>query len=487
MQALRSYQARAFREVVSAWNKGSRRVLLCSPTGSGKTRMGEELVLYAVAQWGNVLWVVHTRELVKQAADRLRLAGLRVGIIAPGLPYEPDAEVQVATIQTLAAKEDIRPPADLFVWDEAHHAKAEEWAKLAAYYANAFHLGLTATPERQDGKPLGDMFDALVVAAQYSELLKAGHLVNCRVYQPPQIFGNGLAQDPLAALQKYAPPNSRGFVFCHSVKASKELTEKSIAVGFKAAHIDGTTANWERCVSLEKFAQNQLQWLMNVQVLTEGVDVPDAQVCMLASSCSHIGGFLQRVGRVLRPSPGKTEAIVIDLSGATLIHGMPTEDRIYSLDGKGIKRTSVAPLKPCPKCGATILAAYPACPECGYEFPKSQKTGPRIYDLALVEVYAGKETPQDAKARELRRLRALQKARNFPLYFVIKSYTDLFGERPIIDDMTEAERFAEFEKMKGQCAEKGWNPRRALGFYKQTFGDWPPRAWCKGIPSKRAS
>jgi DNA repair protein RadD len=439
--------------------------------------MGEELVLYAVAQWGNVLWVVHTRELVMQAADRMQKAGLRVGIIAPGFPYDTDAEVQVATIQTLSAKEDVRPPADLFVWDEAHHAKAEEWAKLAAHYSGAFHLGLTATPERQDGKPLGDMFDALVVAAQYSELLKAGHLVNCRVYQPPSIFGNGLAQDPLVALQRYAPEGSRGFVFNASVALANETAAKFTAAGIATEAISFKAPGWQRAMFLEQFAQKKLAYLTNQNVLTEGVDVPDAQVCMLASACSHVSGFLQKVGRVLRPSAGKPHAIVIDLSGATLIHGMPTEDRIYSLDGKGIKRTSVAPMKSCPQCGATILAAYPVCPECSYEFPRAQRKGPRIYDLALVEVYAGAETPEDAKRREYKRLRALQKSRGFSLYFVVKSYKDLFGVAPTIDDATDAERHEELQRLNALAASKGFKSGFAKVRYKQLFGQWPARGF----------
>jgi superfamily II DNA or RNA helicase len=476
MQPLRDYQDRAIRGVCRSWESGKRRVLLCSPTGSGKTRMGEELVTLELQRGGRVLWVCHRIELVRQAADRLRAAGMHVGIVGPGEPWEPDAPVQVATIQSLAAR-GLFPAATLFVWDEAHHANAEEWAKVAGHYSGVRHAGLTATPERQDGKPLGDMFDDLVVAAQYSELLAAGHLVQCKVFQPPEIFGNGLAQDPLVALQRYAPEGSRGFVFNASVALANETAEKFTAAGIATQPISFKTPGWQRAMFLEQFAQKKLAYLTNQNVLTEGVDVPDAQVCMLASACSHVSGFLQKVGRVLRPSKDKPHAIVIDLSGATLIHGMPTEDRIYSLEGKGIKRTSVAPMKSCPKCGATILAAYPVCPECSYEFPKKARSGPRIYDLALVEVYAGAETPEDAKRREYKRLRALQKSRGFSLYFVVKSYRDLFGEAPTIDDATDAERHEELKRLNALAASKGFKAGFAKVRYKQLFGQWPARGF----------
>jgi DNA repair protein RadD len=473
-QPLRDYQDRAVRGVGVSWATGKRRVLLVSPTGSGKTRMGEELVVLELALGGTVLWICHRIELLTQAATRLRAAGIHVGVIAPGHPYEPDAPVQVATVQSLAAR-GIRPPATLFVWDEAHHANAAEWARVAADYASARHVGLTATPERQDGKPLGDMFDDLVVAAQYSELLAAGHLVQCKVFQPPEIFGNGLAQDPLKALQKYAAPGARGFVFNASVAAASTLAGSMKAAGYRAEAISFKTPGWQRATWLAQFADKSIDFLTNMNVLTEGVDVPDADTCVLASSCSHVSGFLQKVGRVLRPSADKKFALVIDLSGATLIHGMPTEDRIYSLDGKGIRRTSVAPMKSCPQCGATILAAYPACPECEFVFPRAARSGPRIYDLELREVYAGSETPEDAKRREYRRLRKLQKERGFSLYFVIKSYKDLFGVDPVIDDADDAEKWKEQERLQGIQKARGLKPGFVGVMFKKMFGHYPKR------------
>jgi superfamily II DNA or RNA helicase len=439
--------------------------------------MGEELVALELRRGGRVLWVCHRIELVKQAADRLRLAGMDVGIIAPSEPWSPAAPVQVATVQSLAARE-LRPEATLFVWDEAHHANAEEWAKVAGHYTDSRHAGLTATPERTDGKPLGDMFDDLVVAAQYSELLAAGHLVQCKVFQPPEIFGNGLAQDPLLALQRYAQPGQRGFVFNASVKLANETAERFTQAGVAAAPISFKTPGWQRAMFLEQFARGELKYLTNQNVLTEGVDVPDASVCMLASACSHVSGFLQKVGRVLRPAKDKPFALVIDLSGATLVHGMPTEDRIYSLDGKGIKRTSVAPMKSCPECGATILAAYPECPSCGYAFPrKAREAGPRIYDLELREVYAGSETPDDAKKREYRRLRQLQKSRGFSLYFVVKSYRDLFGVEPVIEDASMDERRFELVRLQALARSKGFKPGFAAVRYKKLFGMYPPRGF----------
>src|SRR5207247_6813970 len=122
---------------------------------------------------GRALWLVHRHELIRQAAEQLRAAGYDVGCISP--LHEPDqwAPVQVASVDTLLAR-NIRPEAALVVWDECHHSPAETYRKVLEPYDSALHVGLTATPQRRDGKPLGDLYDALVVGAQYSALIADG-------------------------------------------------------------------------------------------------------------------------------------------------------------------------------------------------------------------------------------------------------------------------------------------------------------------------
>jgi superfamily II DNA or RNA helicase len=478
IQPLRPYQESAVVGVYNAWQSGHRSVCLVAPTGAGKTRLGEEFVYRARAAAEPVLWIAHRRELLRQAAERLRLrfGALAVGIIAASEDPSPYAAIQVATVQTLLARDE-RPPASLIVFDEAHHYVADDWKALAAHYSSARALGLTATPERQDGRPLGDIFDAIVVAAKYSELLREGFLVPCRVYQPPKILGSDLAQDPLEAYKRFGE-GSRAFVFCGAVDVAYQLAERCRTEGIPAATIEAKTPKAERDQILADFAAGAVRVLTNVFALTEGVDVPAARTVILASACSHVGGYLQRVGRVLRPHPEKPDAIVIDLTGATLLHGMPTEDREYSLEGKGIIRTSLAPLKTCPKCAATILAAYEVCPECGWKFGGDGSSGramPKVWDLELRAVFAGADTPSTAKEREYRRLRELARSRGWNLYFVVKEYRKLFGEAPRITDATPEEKLAEYERLRALGAERKFKPGFAKVRFKELFGHWPER------------
>lgn len=473
VQSLRPYQDRAECAVLSRWRAGTRRVCLVAPTGSGKTVMGVSTV---IKRGGRAVWIAHRRELIQQAARQLRqiLGQLDVGVIAPGFDLEPFARVQVATVQTLLARKDL-PPADVLVLDEAHHYVAADWARLAKAYPNADVLGLTATPERQDGKPLGDLFESLIVAASYSELLTDGHLVPCRVYQPPEKLRDGLAQDPLEAWKRYAD-GSRTFLFCSSVERAYELAEQFRQAGITAETIEAKTNTRDRDQILQRFASGETTVLTNVYALTEGVDVPAARCVLLARECRHVGMFLQIAGRVLRPHNGKSDAILIDLTGATLVHGMPTEDRVYSLDGDGIRREGVTALRNCLQCGATLPAAQRICPECGFEHVPAEPKPVRIYSIELREVYAGADTPSTAKEREYKRLRELARQKGWSLYFVQKQYKQLFGEMPIISDATEEEQREELKRLQAIVAERGYKPGFAAVRFKEMFGKYPSMA-----------
>lgn len=331
MVEARPYQERAEFEVRERWSAGVRSVLLVAPTGAGKTLLGSRLVGEVRA-----LWVAHRRELVTQTAARLRetFGARSVGLVLPGEYSDSAARIQVGTVQTLLAR-GARPPADLLVLDEAHHYLAEDWRRLRDSYPNARCLGLTATPERQDGEPLGDIFEAIVVAAQYSELVAGGYLVSARVLQPPMNLGSDLAQDPVEAWTKHSE-GSQTFVFCARVPIAHDVAQRFRSLGVQADTIEANTSKRDRDEALERFRRGTLRVLTNVNTLTEGVDVPEARCVVLARAFGHVGGYLQAVGRVLRPASGKADAIVIDLIGATLRHGLPTDDRSYSLAGRAI-------------------------------------------------------------------------------------------------------------------------------------------------------
>jgi DNA repair protein RadD len=476
-QTLRGYQTRTVRQTLEQWASGHRAVCVVAPCGAGKTTIGS-----AIAQgFRRVIWAAHRRELVKQAAERLRSYGLYVGIIAPGERADSSAPVQVGTIQTLLAR-DIRPDADLVVLDECHHfsSTAEYWSSFLAAYPSTKILGLTATPERRDGSPLGDIFDALVVAASYSELIEQGYLAPCVVYAPPpDKASSGWSCDPVMAYTKYAP-GSLAFAFFDRVARSTEWERAFCLAGINARTIDGKTPAAERAETLRQFSAGMVRVLCNVACLTEGTDVPAATTCIMARCPDHSSLFLQIVGRILRTHPGKTHALLLDISDATSRHGYPTEDREYSLTGKAIQRASAASVRRCGECMAMFPNGLGACPMCGWVPPKPKPVEVRIYGAELQRVYAGADTPEPAKAAEFDRLLDLIKRKGLSLYFAIKEYRKLFGADPpqsALRALPESVRRAEYEALRATQQTCGFKPGFVGARYKSMFGVWPPREW----------
>lgn len=326
---LRPYQLNACAAVRDHWRAGTRRVLLVAPTGAGKTLLGADLIGQARS-----LWVAPRQEIVTQTAKRLRGTRERVGVMLSGHREDADAAVQVATIQSLLGRQNM-PAADVVVLDEAHHYLAARWRELADCYPRSLIVGLTATPQRADGEPMGDAFDELVVAAHYSQLVADGFLVPATVLRPSESLGGDLAQDPIEAWFRHSG-GVGSFFFAPRVNIAQEWTARLISLGVPAATIHANTPGAERLDCMARFRAGKLRALCNVNTLTEGVDVPEAGCAVLGRSFGFVGDFLQAVGRILRPSKGKERAIVLDLVGATHRHGLPTDDRSYALRGRPI-------------------------------------------------------------------------------------------------------------------------------------------------------
>jgi DNA repair protein RadD len=444
---LRPYQERA---VTAIRELGDRRVCLVAPTGSGKTTMG----LAAVEDRGRVLWLCPRVEIRRQTS----LAGhLQQGL-------------QVDTVQRLLASGD-RPEADVLVWDECHHVASDKWRTIADHYSTQPHLGLTATPQRHDGRPLGDCYQDLVVAANYSELIRDGYLVPAVVYQPPVDFvaqrTRDLAVAPSEAYEKYAS-GRQGFGFA----PTKKLCEQYAHTLLDTTVFD-STPKAEREQSVAALARGELHLIWSVQTMTEGVDVPRASCVVLAGTCENAGNYLQKCGRGMRPHPGKTDCVIVDLVGATILHGPPDQDWEYSLGGRGIKRTAVVAMRQCIYCSAVYESCLPECPRCGKEQPKPRVRAPKIWSLELQRVFDGADTPVNAKVAEWHRLLRLCTDRGKNPYFAVKEYRKLFGKpAPELLAMMSTDMR---KKLYESIAAKSSSQKKAI--YKSITGQWPPFSW----------
>ena len=393
---LRRYQLDAIDAARQAIVDGCRNLLLVAPTGSGKSVIFAEIARRALQRSNaRVLVVAHRRELVGQAVGHLHRSGLtNVRTFLGGTSLGAhDAPVSVAAVQTLntARWRDRFPPASLVIWDEAHHVIADSFRNVHAAYPNAIHLGLTATPERSDGSPLGDVFQRLIVVASIRELVASGHLVSADVWAPPETQ-SALAEDAADAYLERGD-GRRAIVFAANIPHSRAIAAALVASGVHAEHVDGSTPAKERDAILRRFATGQTRVITNCTLISEGFDVPACKCVVIARGCDSVAMYLQAIGRALRPVDGDTSpALVLDLRGAVHKHGLPDADRQFSLEGRAIRDGDKPdPVRQCLDCGR-VFRPTPKCPFCGATVREPEP--PEVRRARLERIFAAHDGDQ---------------------------------------------------------------------------------------------
>lgn len=447
---LRDYQLSAIsrlRAELLELPTGNRSVLLVMPTGGGKTIIASEIICSHLARnsLNRVLFMAHRRELVSQSAATLlrdcRLTSLDVRRVQGADVRGPSsARITVASIQTLITDRWITalPLATLVIFDEAHHMMAAEWQQLATHYTESVMVGLTATPERSDGSPLGDIFQRMVVCTTIAELTSLGHLVPCRVIAP-ETYRTHMADDPAEAYHKHVP-GQKAIVFCSDIGQAHKVRDGIRALGYSSETVTGQLNAATRAAILGEHQAGRVDVLTNVGVLTEGYDDPSVTAAVMARGCEHGGLFLQIVGRILRPCAGKQLATLVDLRGVVHKHGMPSDERVFSLEGRqGVASSSDLPaLRQCLECGSTFRSA-PVCPICGAMAPA--RKAPEVRLAEMREFFS--KQPPEKKAESLRKMEATAAERGYRYGWVVNRYRAIYGETP---PRAVSVRFAEADR-----------------------------------------
>ena len=425
--SLRPYQLTGVTEIRAGFMAGLRRVLYVLSTGGGKTYTFVYIAEQAAIRGNRVCILVHRQELVDQTSRSLHAIGCNHGIIANGYRQDLSQGVQVASVQTLARRLHTLP-ADFFqllIVDEAHHAVAGTWAKVLAAMPRAHILGVTATPERLDGRGLGDQFDILIEGPDAAWLTQEGFLVPARIFCPPGIDLSGIRRfdtkrgkqeaservrqsmgDPITHYRRTIADNYNGtaIAFCISVADADAVAEAFRSQGIAAAMLDGTMDRGERRRLIADLGAGVLKVLTSCDIISEGTDIPSVAGGISLRPTDSTGLHLQQMGRILRPCPGKEFAVWNDHVGnvgdaqGNVKHGTPTDPREWSLEGKQKRKRAVSdaqPVKVCPQCFATLPSAEPTCPICRFIFPAAARR-----ELAVVE-----GTLQELTARDIARQR----------------------------------------------------------------------------------
>lgn len=494
-QQLREYQEQAVENIIDALDS---RPILVSPTGSGKTTMATEIVERLGVP---TLWMAHRKELIDQAAARLAAHGLSTGIVMAGYKPDPDAQVQVASVQTLARRD--RPPARLIVVDECHHAAAESYQGILEDYPDASLLGLTATPFRLDGRGLGgELFGRLVVAAWPDELCTAGVLHKPRVWasKSPDLRGvrvvaGDYSTAALAERTNTAELNAdivetwkkraagrRTVAFAVDIEHSQAITAAFAEAGIPAEHLDGGTPRDERDAILGRLASGRTLVVSNCMVLTEGWDLPALECAVLARPTASLNLHLQMIGRVMRASEGKDGAIVLDHAGNHHIHGLVTRRLEYTLTDQKVGFSEPLGLRRCGNCGLLFETGMPACPECGWTPEASgagQRERPAIHGEG--ELAEFDDSSFDYRRQSWVQIEGQRMASGYKPGWSFYHFLARFGTAPVVAGgelvdpagATPEQKAEVYREFLAVARARGFKPGWAAYRFRAAFGQWP--------------
>jgi superfamily II DNA or RNA helicase len=363
----RPYQRAAIDAIVKARRTGTTRPAVVLPTGAGKT------VVFAhdIAEWRSrhpdmrAVVLAHRTELIEQAAGKLHAVApnMRIGIVK-ATQNQTLADVVVGSVQTLRNERRLRQLHDvgLVVVDECHHATADSYLKILDRLGcmRDDHpvpaVGFTATMVRGDDAALGSVWQDVVYTRTIAEMIRDGFLVRPRgirvkvedldwsrvrksrgdysEHDLGEALENSMAPEAIAKAYLEHAPTRPGVLFAPTVASAALIADAMSAAGFSTGLIHGETPKEERRRTLRDFAEGRIQVLANCMVLTEGWDAPIASCAVIARPTCHKGLYVQMVGRVLRTWPGKGDALVLDITGASQRHALTAAVELFGEEPK---------------------------------------------------------------------------------------------------------------------------------------------------------
>lgn len=371
---LRDYQSDAIMAVRQAWAGGVRRPAVVLPTGAGKTVVFAHLAAQMRERGVRTMILAHRDELIEQAAGKMRAVApdLRVGVVKGPRREIRGRDVIVASVQSLARAarraELAAAGLRLVVVDEAHHAVANTYVETLRamgcfdddFERGAYAVGVTATMGRSDRVALGQVWQDVVYRRDIVDMIREGHLVNARgvrvrvdgldlaaVRRRAGDFADAALAEamhaslaPAAIARAYVEhaKDRQGVLFAPGVAMAHEMAEALRTEGVEAQGIDGAMPLHERRATLRRYAAGDVQVVCNAMVLTEGWDAPWCSAAVIARPTSSAALYVQMCGRVLRPHPGKRDALIIDVVGVTGRHRLASladlggADRVERLD-----------------------------------------------------------------------------------------------------------------------------------------------------------
>lgn len=363
---LKQHQREALNALQAMRDRHETIALLYHATGTGKTVTA---VMDAKRCGGRTLFLAHTQELVNQAADTFRRLWpeVTVGRYMEAIK-EPETHVVCGSVQSVALHlEDFREDAfSYLIVDEAHHAAADTYQKILAYFHPAFTLGLTATPERtDDNRAILDTFKSTAHKLDIQTAVEIGELVPIRCIRIhtnidlTKVRFNSVQYNIRDLESKiYVPERNRlivdtwlqyirdkrTVVFCASVRHAEQIAELFRQAGVSAAAVSGGMKPAERREFQDRFVRREILVLCACDLLNEGWDCPEIEVLFMARPTMSRVLYTQQLGRGMRLFPGKESLMVFDFVDNASQYNMPQSlHRLFKLKEYRPGQLAVAP------------------------------------------------------------------------------------------------------------------------------------------------
>ena len=393
---LREHQQQALDQIRASIQRGNKRIVVGAPTAFGKTILAAHIAKSAADKGNKVYFICDRIKLIQQSLEKFDAHGLDLGVIQ-GIHerYNPDAMIQIASVQTLMRRSN-PPDGRIYIVDECHiHYKYIE--ELMQKFNRCIFIGLSATPYT---KGLGKHYQALINTISTRELIEKSYLCPPRYYIGHavdvtkiglQSLSTGGSEYAVKDLEKAVESdnvltgdiirnwlqhgeNSQTIAFSPSIKQSKWLVDQFRGNGIAAEHIDGYMDAEERDYLYKAHDRGEFKILSCSQLLNTGYDSPSSRCLIDCYPTKSLISYVQRVGRILRISENKPYAIYLDHAGNVQRHGLQEDIVPESLDDgekqyneRELTKDKKEPkIKACPSCYQPFTGMRCVC---GYEIP----------------------------------------------------------------------------------------------------------------------